>query len=65
MIIIHKHLEVYGNITKMSQIITESFKSEVKIIGNTPNNCKAAVSWKCGHCSACASLKIWIITHKH
>ena len=42
--IIQKHLEVYGNITKMSQIITESFKSEVKIIGNTPNNGKAAVS---------------------
>ena len=30
-------MEVYGNITKMSQMITsESFKSKMKIIGNTP-----------------------------
>ena len=26
---------------------------------------KAAVSWKLGYCSTCASLKIWIITHEH
>ena len=27
---------------------------------------RAAVSWKFGHCSVCASLKIWwIITHEH
>ena len=26
---------------------------------------KAAVSWKLGHSSTCASLKIWIITHEH
>ena len=25
---------------------------------------QAAVSWKFGHCSARASLKIWIITHE-
>ena len=38
MIIIRKHLEVYGNITKMSQMITdsESFKSKIKITGKTP-----------------------------
>ena len=37
MIIIRKHLEVYGNITKMTQMITdsESFKSKIKI-GKTP-----------------------------
>ena len=29
-------------------------------------SCKAAVSWKFGHCSARASLKIWwIITPEH
>ena len=38
--IIKKYLEVYDNVTKMSQIITdsESFKSKGKITGNTRNN---------------------------
>ena len=36
LIIIKKHLEVYNNTTKMSQMITESFKSKIKIAGNTP-----------------------------
>ena len=38
--IIKKYLEVYDNITKMSQIITDSelFKSKGKITGNTRNN---------------------------
>ena len=37
MIIIEKHVEVYGNITKMSQMITDSelFKFKIKIIGET------------------------------
>ena len=36
--IIQKNLEVYGNITKMSQMITdyESSISKIKIRGNTP-----------------------------
>ena len=42
-IIIQKHLEVYGNITKMSQdepddklTDSESFTSKIKISGKTP-----------------------------
>ena len=39
--IIQKHLEVYGNITKTSQMITdfESFKSKIKLTGNAPADC--------------------------
>ena len=43
MIIIQKHLDVYGNITKMCQMInrlnltdSQSFKCKIKITGNTP-----------------------------
>ena len=38
---IQKHLEVYGNTTKRSQIITtnsESFKSKAKVAAETSNN---------------------------
>ena len=37
MIIIEKHVEVYGNITKMSQMIIDSelFKFKIKITGET------------------------------
>ena len=31
-----KHLEVYGNVTNINQMITsESFKTKIKITGNT------------------------------
>ena len=40
MIIIQNHLEVYGNITEMNQILilknSESFESKIKITGTTP-----------------------------
>ena len=42
MIIIQKHLEVYGNITgepKDNLTGTESVKSKIKITGNTPADC--------------------------
>ena len=41
-------------------------ESIFRCIRNNFLQCKAAVSWKFGHCSACASLKIWwIIMHEH
>ena len=51
MIIILKHLELYGNITGKSRMITdsESFKSRIKIIGKNPTDYNKKVIKIIGH----------------
>ena len=43
---------------------TYSFRQTFKRTARWVSN-KATVNWKFGHCSACVSLKIWIIPHEH